>query len=115
MQFVIPFDVTEQTENLLEDERRNQLSDYFLIHIRPKSLNGLDWKVEILDMLLEETEQESTGKYKELTLHLSMQPPSGESVRNFKLYYDAILHQVVTHKIFVNLRLDWQSGRIDDK
>ena len=115
LQFVIPFDVTEQTENLLEDERRNQLSDYFLIHIRPKSLNGLDWKVEILDMLLEETEQESTGKYKELTLHLSMQPPSGESVRNFKLYYDAILHQVVTHKIFVNLRLDWQSGRIDDK
>lgn len=115
LQLAVPFDVTEHTETLLLTERRQQLLDYFLAHIRPKSRNGLDWHVEITEMSLEETEQEGTGDYLELALQLLMQPPQGASVRDFNLYYDAILHQVVTHKVFVMLKQDWRNGRTDGK
>lgn len=115
LQFAVPFDVTQNMENLLEQERRQQISGYFLAHIRPQSLNGLNWKVEIRNISLENTAQEGTGTYQELVLHLLLQPPDGTSVRSFQLYYDAILHQVVTHKTFVTLRQDWQNGRGIDK
>ncbi len=110
LQLALPFDVTEHTETLLEQERKQQLSNYFLVHIRPKSVKGLDWNVAISNMSVTETEQESTGKYKELTVDFILEPPSGESVRDFYLYYDVILHQVVTHKVFVMLKQDWQNG-----
>lgn len=111
LQFAVPFDVSGQTAMMLKDERRAQLSQYFLEHIRPGSNNGSDWKVEIMDMRLDESEQEATGRYQELALQLMMQPPPGESVRNFQLYIDAVLHQVMTHKIFVTVKQDWQNGR----
>lgn len=115
LQFALPFDLTTQPETWLKDERRQQLVDYFLAHIQPKSRNGLDWNVEITQLSLAETQQEATGKYQELAVYLVMQPPPGEPVRNFDLHYDAILHQVVTHKIFVVLKNDWQTGRTDGK
>lgn len=115
LQLAVPFDVTEQPKNLLEKERKQQIIDYFMAHIRPKTIKGLDWRVEILSMSLAETTQEATGKYQELTVQLFMQPPPGESNRKFDLYYDAVLHQVVTHKIFVNLKQDWQNGKTDGK
>ncbi|MCB0838312.1 MAG: HupE/UreJ family protein [Bacteroidetes bacterium] len=113
LQFAVPFDVSEHTETLLNTERRNQLEGYFLAHIHARSHDGHDWKISLIEATLGETEQIATGKYQELILRLLMQPPKGGSVRRFDLFYDAIVHQVVTHKIFVTIKQDWQSGRID--
>lgn len=115
LQMAVPFDVTEHTETLLENARRQQLVDYFLAHIRPKSRNRLDWNVEVAALSLGETAQEATGKYQELTVQLILQPPPGAPVRTFDLHYDAILHQVVTHKVFVTLKQDWRNGITADK
>lgn len=81
LQLAVPFDVSEHTETLLEKERKQQLIAYFSTHIRPKSITGLDWKVEVMDMNIAESIQEATGKYQELIVHLLMQPPPNESVQ----------------------------------
>lgn len=113
LQLAVPFDVSQQTETLLQ-EHQTQLTNYFLAHIRAQSMDGHEWQIKILDVKLAEAQQTATGKYQELTLAVLMQPPSNQYVRHFNLFYDAIIHQVVTHKIFVTLRHDWPSGKTDD-
>jgi len=113
LQLAVPFDVTNQVNTLAKDERRKLLIDYLMAHIHPKSMVGTLWTVDIYDLKVEESLQEATGKYQELVVLLSMTPPVGETVRSFELNYDAILHQVITHKVFVNLKQDWQNGKTD--
>jgi len=48
-----------------------------------------------------------------LIVRLSLIPPAGASPRNFILNYDAIMHQVVTHKALVSVHSDWASGRVE--
>lgn len=109
LQLAIPFDVNNHPETLLQNHRQ-QLSDYILEHTHPRSINGQLWKVAVRDFTITKTAQASTGEYQELTVLLSLIPPPGASTRNFNLYYDGILHQVVTHKVFVTLQQDWKNG-----
>ncbi|MCB0642834.1 MAG: HupE/UreJ family protein, partial [Phaeodactylibacter sp.] len=113
LQFAVPFDVTEQTATLLQSERRQELDAYFLAHIQVTGADDQVWSTKIVDAQLAEAEQTATGNYQELQLLLLLQPPPGSSVRTFDLQYDAILHQVLTHRTFVTLKQDWQSGKID--
>ena len=39
-----------------------------------------------------------------------MQPPQYADLRNFYFKYDVIVHQVVTHKILLSIKQDWQQG-----
>ncbi|MBI1228011.1 MAG: HupE/UreJ family protein [Bacteroidetes bacterium] len=109
LQFAVPFDVTTHTEDLLQ-EHGEQLSDYIMSHLSLQSINGKAWKITINEVSLSEAEQTATGNYQELDVRLLLQPPPGESNRSFNLFYDGILHQVATHKIFVNVKQDWQNG-----
>lgn len=43
---------------------------------------------------------------------LRLTPPPGAEVRRFVLRDDAVLHQVVTHKILVAVRQDWATGQV---
>ncbi|QRN95017.1 HupE/UreJ family protein [Archangium violaceum] len=46
---------------------------------------------------------------------LSMQPPPGAATGAFTLRYDAIVHRVVTHKVFVSIRSDFKNGVLSDQ
>jgi hypothetical protein len=63
---------------------------------------------------LQQAEQTQSGPYQEITAHLRLTPPAGATTRQFVLHYDAVLHQVVTHKVFISLRQDWAGGRVGD-
>ncbi|PIQ21919.1 MAG: hypothetical protein COW65_06245 [Cytophagales bacterium CG18_big_fil_WC_8_21_14_2_50_42_9] len=87
-----------------------QLKAYLLQHIHPISADNRPWKVEVRDMLVQPVEESASGPYQELTVHLWLSPPAGANSRTFKLNYDVIIHQVVTHTALVSIRQDWETG-----
>ena len=89
-----------------------QLRAYLIQHIRPQSSDGRAWAVFVDALSVQETQNPINGVYRELLAQMRLVPPAGEGVRKFVFYYDAVLHQVVTHKIMVSVRQDWARGQV---
>ena len=88
------------------------LRAYLTQHIKLQSPDGRFWAVRVGALGVQETQNPLTGPYRELTAQLRLLPPAGAEVRQFLLRYDAVLHQVVTHKILVAVRQDWAAGQV---
>ena len=82
------------------------LKDYLLAHVHPVAPDGRPWSVEVGDMTVKMSEQPF-----DLVVRLDMRPPAGAPVRRFKLNYDVIAHEVISHKAFVFIRNDWDEAR----
>jgi hypothetical protein len=96
----------------LVDRLGPQLRAYLKSHIRLQSPDGRFWTVAVGELVVHETQNPIVGMYRELTAKVQMVPPAGEDVRQFTFYYDAVLHQVRTHKILVSVRQDWERGQL---
>jgi hypothetical protein len=109
-QMVYPdIDIDKDYKTLIE-RRGKWLDEYLLDHLTIEDGNGRAWKVRVDSKRVTEDEQMLTGKYHELTYDLWMQPPAGSSPRNFTMNYDVIMHQLVTHKLFLKVSSDWYGG-----
>lgn len=113
LEFALDFGIGNNTDVLIE-RYGSQLSRYLAAHIHAQSPDGTPWMVQIGDMHIEAAEQTATGAYKELIVKVSLQAPQGQSARRLTLYYDAIIHQVVSHKTLVVIRQDWDNGILAD-
>ncbi len=85
---------------------------YVLQHVRPVAANGQRWRVQVEDLRIHSAEQVQSGPFQEVAVRLVLTPPAGASSTHFTLYYDLILHQVVTHKALVSIR-DWSAGQLE--
>ena len=103
--------VNDSSAGLVE-RRGPQLRAYLQAHIRPQSPDGRSWSVSVGELTVHESQNPINGVYRELTARVQMVPPAGEDVRQFTFYYDAVLHQVMTHKILVSVRQDWERGQL---
>lgn len=105
------------TENpaALIGEFESDLNDYLLAHIRPTTIEGQPWSVAITKMKIGTAEQTQSGAYQEIEIHLLLTPPANADPRRFVLNYDAIMHQVVTHKALVGIRSDWEAGKTGEQ
>lgn len=83
---------------------RDQLKAYILEHVHPVTLTGTSFRVQFLDESIQTVEQ---APY--LVVHLMFTPPTGASVDHFKLNYDVIAHQIVTHVVLISVRSDKQN------
>lgn len=92
-----------------------QLRAYLTRHIRPQSADGRDWTVSVSALSVQETQNPINGTYRELTAQVQLLPPADANVRRFVFRYDAVLHQVVTHKILVSVRQDWARGHLAEE
>ena len=79
------------------------LRAYLGAHLRAATAAGRPWHVAITSV---ESEQPagSYREYREVVAHAVLTPPAGEPVRRFLLRYDAVVHQVVTHRVLVSAR-----------
>ncbi|MVN77483.1 HupE/UreJ family protein [Hymenobacter sp. HMF4947] len=91
-----------------------ELRAYLTQHIKLQSPDGRYWAVTVGQLGVHETQNPLNGPYRELTAQVAMVPPAGADVRQFLLRYDAVLHQVVTHKILVAVHQDWATGQVAD-
>lgn len=87
---------------------------YLQQHIRPKTFDGKPWLLTLGKMHVVVTHNPITGDYNELLVQFEMTPPPYNDLRNFYFDYDVIVHQVITHKIFVSVKQDWQQGLISE-
>ena len=92
-----------------------QLRAYLVQHIRAQSPNGRAWTVFVDSLSVQETQNPINGVYRELLAQVRLIPPIGEDVRQFAFYYNAVLHQVVTHKILVSVQQDWARGLVAEE
>jgi len=86
---------------------------YLINHIHPMTSTGQPWTVQVLETRVGHAEQTQSGPFQEVFVRLSLTPPAGASLRNFVLNYDAVMHQVVTHKALVSVHSDWASGQVE--
>lgn len=111
LQSAIGMNVHDHSERLVE-RLGDSLRRYLVKHIRPKSFEGMPWKVTIGSMQLLESTDPIVGTYKELTVQFEMVPPLNYDLRNFFFDYDVILHQVASHKALVHVKQDWAQGLV---
>jgi len=87
-----------------------ELRNYLGQHIQVKSPDGKIWAVRVGSLSVHETKNLINDLYKELVAQIRLVPPTGTNIRHFTLNYDAVIHQVVTHKILVSVHQDWAQG-----
>ena len=81
------------------------LIGYIQEHIRATAPDGRAFAVSIGSMAVERIVDGDC-----LVVDVVLEPPPGASARVFTLNYDVIQHRVVTHKIFVSIRRDFENG-----
>jgi hypothetical protein len=112
MQLAVPFDITKNTTNLLKNHQQD-IAKYILSHFSIQGKDGGKLKMLIEKMSILKTEQEATGNYDNLIVNLIINSENN-SVRQFTINYDAIMHQVLNHKAIVYIRQDWDNGIIGE-
>ncbi|MEA5117401.1 MAG: HupE/UreJ family protein [Propionicimonas sp.] len=100
-------------DEALSESEVGQVADYLGGHFDVTSPDGAGWTTTILGVEAGAAEQTDTGRYQELVVEAVLAPPVGESTRAFTVAYDAIIHQVVTHRILVTVESDWAGGQVD--
>ncbi|MFY7889438.1 MAG: HupE/UreJ family protein, partial [Spirosomataceae bacterium] len=109
LQSAIGMGVNDHSEHLVE-RLGDTLRSYLLTHIRPRTFDGKPWTVALGEMRVHEIKSVLSGVYKELVVDFSMNPPTSYDLRNFYFDYDAVLHQVASHRILVSIKQDWKQG-----
>jgi hypothetical protein len=104
--------------NAVGEERTTNLADpfftaYFNEHIKAFS-NNQYWRTGIQNISSTEETDPLVGTYTEVILKFTLTPPDIRYMTEFAFYYDAVIHQVVTHSALVSVQQDWNNG-IDEK
>ncbi|WNG15507.1 HupE/UreJ family protein [Cystobacter fuscus] len=94
----------EETSTLVA-RRGEELMRYLGEHLSVQAPDGRAFRV---DLLSPEVRRIDGSEF--LVVKLSMSPPPGATARALTLRYDAILHRVVTHSVFVYVRSDFEGG-----
>lgn len=113
LQSAIGMNVNDNSKNLIP-RLGNKIKLYLHQHIRIIGQNGKVWEVILGDLDLVETKSKLTGDYKEIIIKAIFLPPNINELRHFVLHYDVVLHQVITHKILVYVKYDWQQGIVTE-
>jgi hypothetical protein len=93
-------DIFMKPDSLLE-KHGEALKSYLQQHIHVSNSDGKAWSVAIKIMYLKSGKTSFDEIYQELVVQVWLKPPSGNIKTSFTLSYDAIIHQVVSHKILV--------------
>jgi hypothetical protein len=113
LQLAVSFDVTKNINSLLKN-RQQEVSKYILSHFSINGITGKKWNLIITKMSLAKSKQEATGLYQELLIEITILPKPNDNIRTFAINYDAIVHQVITHKTLITIRQDWENGQVGE-
>lgn len=94
----------------VSDKTADKLKAYFQNHIKAFSTDKRAWQQNYIGYELAEMTDANVGKYIELTVNLTLTPPDAADLRTFDLYYDAVMHQIVTHQALIYVQQDWENG-----
>jgi HupE / UreJ protein len=84
---------------------RASLEAYVAKHVAVTGKDGSPWTVR-----LGRSSVKQISGAPALVVPLDVTPPGGRAVTDFKLHYDVILEQLVTHRALVSVRTDFRKG-----
>lgn len=94
----------------LSPQAAQLISDYVQAHLQARTRAGVP-----LDMTVHGVSRSRSAETQLVVLHARLEPRVPAAVRVFELDYDAIVHRVVTHNIYVFVRRDLQSALLGDE
>jgi hypothetical protein len=99
-----------RTTEALSARLRRDIARYVTDHLTASHRDGTSWCTEVRDvrMVIERGAGHSDAGVPHLYVTASLIPPSRTTPRNFVLRTDLIVHELLTHKLFVYLRRDWK-------
>jgi hypothetical protein len=84
---------------------QRELTEYLASHARMSAPDGASFAVSVRSLEVREVD----GAWHLVAL-LTFSPPSTGTTSSFSLHYNAVLHKVVTHKVFVQIRRDFKNA-----
>ncbi len=83
---------------------------YLANHLKVTGTDGAAWPTSLFSLDTIAGSDQFSGSFPELHARVVCQPPPGADSRQFLLFYDVIIHQIVTHEAIVGIRQDWENG-----
>ena len=99
-----------RTSDALSAGLLRDIARYVSDHLSASHRDGPVWCTEVREVaiVIEPDASHSKAGVAHVYVKLVLVPPSGRTPRNFVLRTDLIVHELVTHRLFVYLRRDWK-------
>ena len=99
-----------RTSKALSAGLRRDIARYVADHLTASHRDGTAWCTEVRDVeiVIEPGAGHSKAGVAHLYVTAALVPPSQATPRNFVLRTDLVVHELLTHRLFVYLRRDWK-------
>jgi hypothetical protein len=96
-----------RTSNALSPTLRRDIATYVTDHLSASDRDGTAWCTEVRDIAIV-MEPGAGHSVAHLYVTAALVPQSRPTPRNFVLRTDLIVHELLTHRLYVYLRRDWK-------
>jgi HupE / UreJ protein len=118
IKFHTPLEILEMAYqkpvNLKSDASLDSLKQYYLKHIAVTDLLHSQWIISIGNITLSDANTEEIGDYQQIVAEIYLKPSNANSLTNFVLNCDIVIHQVINQSILFSVE-DWQNGANKNK
>lgn len=101
-----------RTSEALSPALRRDIARYVADHLSAFDRDGSVWCTEVGDVriVIEPAAGHSEAGVPHVYVTAALVPPSHATPRNFVLRTDLVVHELLTHRLYVYLRRDWKLG-----
>lgn len=96
--------------DLSNEHSKKEIANYYLSHFTVQDPLHSIWDIQFDTIYRSETSDSIVGNYKEFTASLLLTPSNKESLRNFEIKSDLIIHQIPNHSILFSIDQDWSNA-----
>lgn len=100
--------------NLKSPSSVDSLKKYVLNHVFITDSLKSNWHISFGKMSVQEINDISVGNFPEINIDILLSPSKRQSLKDFTLNWDLIIHQIPTQSIIFSIEQDWQNGIIQD-
>jgi hypothetical protein len=99
-----------RTGEALSAGLRREIARYVADHLTASGRDGTVWRTRVRDIeiVFEPAAGHSGAGVAHLYVTAALIPPSKPTPRNFVLRTDLIVHELLTHRLYIYLRRDWK-------
>ena len=96
--------------NLKSNTSFDSLKQYLLNHISATDTLRSTWEIKIGKIFIQDSTDPIAGAYQEIVSEIYLVPSNVNSLRNFTLHCDIVIHQIPNQSILFSVEQDWQNG-----
>jgi HupE / UreJ protein len=118
IKFSTPLEILELASNrvinLQKKTSLDSLKQYYLQHIAVADTLRSRWEISVGNVVITETENVLVGKYPQVVAEIYLKPSNRNSLKEFTIQCDMVIHQIMNQSIIFSIEQDWQNGIVRD-